>query len=78
MTIITTKQNIIFGVKTLLPLSGFPEGKVKIKMTNNDFAWAYVKTTTGIFKYAIEEKNGCWMPSFSPACNFRTTNQNEL
>jgi hypothetical protein len=77
MKLITTKQNIIFGVKDMLPLSGFPKGKVKIKMRNDNFAWAYVKTETGIYKYAIEEKNGCWMPSLL-ACNFRTTNPNEL
>jgi len=77
MTTIKTKQNIIFGVKNPLPLSGFPKGKIKIKMRNDDFACAYVKNETGIYKYAIEEKNGYWMPSFSPACNFRTTTPNK-
>jgi hypothetical protein len=64
-------SNLVYGVKDPLPLSEFPDGRIKIKMRNNDFASAYVRGDKGIRQFYIEEKDGCWIPKYEQSANFR-------
>lgn len=41
----------LFGETATLPLKGFPEGKIKIKVRAGEFTTVYVKTEDAIFKY---------------------------
>jgi len=59
----------VFGVVDPLPLSGFPPGRIKLRMRPMNFAFAFVKTEEGIRKFAIQEKDGLWIPSFEQSRN---------
>jgi len=59
----------VFGLAEIKPLRGFPEGRVRIRLRNDDFAQAYVKTATGIRCFYLYEVDGHWQPSFETARN---------
>jgi hypothetical protein len=59
----------VFGIANAMPTKGFPEGKIRFRLRNNDFAKARVKTSDGIMEFYIEEKDGYWIPSFETARN---------
>ena len=56
----------VFGVRAVLPLRGFPRGKVRLTLRNQDFARAYVKTKHGIRCFIVAEYLGKWVPL--PGC----------
>ena len=72
MAIIWGVLNVVFGVKKILPLRGFPEGKKRIVLRQNDFARIYVKTSSGIMCYHIKEENAAWEPYILIEENYRT------
>ena len=53
---------MFIGVREPLPLAGFPEGRVRLRLRNNSFAMAYVKTKDGIRCFVIGEMDGMWVP----------------
>jgi hypothetical protein len=60
-----------FGAVEILPLEGFPEGKVKIKIRPDDWVRIFIKTETGICEIIPQEKDGKWIPYFEKARNER-------
>jgi len=56
--------SIPFGLVEILPLSGFPQGKVKIKMRDDNFVKIFVKSENEIQAFYPEEKDGVWIPSY--------------
>jgi len=61
--------SIIWGVRPTLPLKGFPEGKIKLRLRNNSFAKAFVKTKQGIRSFYVAEKDGFWIPKYEQGSN---------
>lgn len=64
-------HNVVFGAFTPLPLKGFPAGKVRLKIRNDDFVRAYVKTEQGIECFIIAEEDGFWIPKYKQGANHR-------
>ena len=54
--------DVAFGVCEPLPLEGFPEGKVRIRMRSNNIVNVFVKTADGIMRFVPEIKDGRWHP----------------
>lgn len=69
--IIHGDSSAVWGVKERKPLKGFPEGRVKIRLRNTDFARAFVKTTSGIRQFIVAEVDGFWIPKFEQGSNYR-------
>lgn len=61
----------VFGIRERKPLKGFPEGRVKIRLRNTDFARAFVKTASGIRQFIVAEVDGFWTPKFEQGSNER-------
>ncbi len=61
----------IWGVKKRKPLRGFPQGRVKIVIRNDDFVTAFVKTSDGIRKFYVESVDGFWQPLNEVMANYR-------
>lgn len=73
--IMTSNKDVpkpFIGVREMLPLKGFPSGKIRIRMRPEEFAIAFVRTSEGVFKYAIGEKDGYWHPAILQGSNFRS------
>ena len=70
MAILTT-TDLVWGVAIPKPLKGFPEGKVKLRLRNDSWALAYVKTDDGIMSYRIKERDGYWIPGHMQGSNKR-------
>ena len=64
---------LVFGIRDPLPLSGFPIGRVRMKLRNDSFTTARVRTCDGIREYYLHEQDGCWQPAFESARNFGPT-----
>ena len=64
----------IFGTCKPKRLRGFPQGKIKLRMRNNDYMTAYVRNKEGITAYRIIEKNDNWYPAFEIARNHNHIN----
>jgi len=73
MAVISSK-NLVFGIRPMLPLKGWPEGRVRVRLRATDFAWGYVKTPSGIRQFAIEVREGCWWPAYEQGSNRRIDN----
>lgn len=64
-------KSIVFGVPESKPLSGFPTGKVRLKLRNDDFAKAYVRTASGIRVFHLEDSGEHWIPALEQGRNER-------
>jgi len=62
---------LVFGITEIKPLSGFPEGRIKIKVRHNEFVRIYVKTNNGIRLFCVKEENGKWLPDAEVGRNHR-------
>ena len=60
MTRIST--NGVFGLVTMRPLRGFPEGRIKLRFRNDDFAVAFVRNKYGIRRFVLGEEDGYFIP----------------
>lgn len=60
---------IVYGVHELMPLEGFPVGKIKIRLRHNDFAKVFVKTYNGIRAFYVKSDGCRWMPACEIARN---------
>jgi hypothetical protein len=65
------RSGLIRGVQDLTgkPFTGFPKGRMRIRMRPNKFATAYVKTETGLRAFYIKEENGIISPYMETAAN---------
>lgn len=70
MAILIRKQ-LVYGVRPILPLKGFPCGKYRLRMRPEDCAVLYVKTADGIRCYTIKEEDGHWVPDMECGVNQR-------
>jgi hypothetical protein len=68
--VIGSKQTV-WGVREPLPLEGFPQGKVRVRMRNDCVATAFVKTPKGITRFTIKEDDGKWKPHHILGRNIR-------
>ena len=64
---ITSKA--LYGMREPLPLSGFPEGTIKLKVRSNGFVTAYVRTSKSIRQFLVKEKDGFWKPYMETKSN---------
>lgn len=62
---------IPFGSGIQLPLSGFPKGRARIRIRNDDFIRVFIKTEDGIRGFYPEEKDGSWIPKIEFSSNRR-------
>jgi len=62
---------VVFGIQDTKPLRGFPDGRVRIRLRNDGFAQAFVKSATGIRHFYIREVDGFWLPCFEQGANIR-------
>lgn len=61
------KTEIIFAIREPKPLRGFPEGRVRLRLRNDEFARAFVRTPEGIRHFIVQETpDGFWEPV--PGC----------
>lgn len=72
-TIISNANSMIFGCLPMLPTRGFPEGRIRIRLRNDDFAEAYVFSPQGIRCFYIKESEcgDWWEPAFEKGRNYR-------
>jgi len=59
----------IFGSGSALPLSGFPEGKARIRVRPNAFARVFIRNKQGITEFIPVEKDGKWIPGYQQGQN---------
>lgn len=60
---------LLQGIPPIIPLEGFPEGRVRIRMRNRELVTVHVKTTDGIRKFLVAERNGKWVPGYEIGAN---------
>jgi hypothetical protein len=70
MATVISVSKLIFGIREPLKLSGFPDGRIRLRMRSCEFARARVKTKDGIVEFYVSEKDGCWVPCIERGRNF--------
>ena len=69
---------LVIGMTSILPLCGFPEGRVKIRMRPGHAVRVYVRTVSGdIHEYVITEVDGQWHPFGSKDLTRETINRRQ-
>lgn len=63
--------NFVWGVCDPLPLRGFPLGKTRIRMRNDEFVSVFVKTGSSIRAFIVKEEGGFWTPGPEISANHR-------
>lgn len=59
----TDIPDLVWGCPSpVLPLLGFPPGKVRLRFRQDDLASAWVKDAAGIRRFYLIEWNGHWIP----------------
>jgi len=59
-----------YGVSEPLPLSDFPEGRVRICMRNDGFTKVYIRPPIGgIREFRVHEVDGKWLPCYEQGRN---------
>ncbi len=62
--------DIVFGVpEEILPLTGFPEGRVRFRIRNGEWLICFVRTATGIRKFYVGCEGGFFIPRHEIARN---------
>jgi hypothetical protein len=62
MAAILSSRPVIFGLVPPLPLDGFPEGRTRVRIRENDFVRVFVKSPDGLRSFYISEVDGKWKP----------------
>lgn len=62
----------LYGIMPTKELTGFPEGKKRIRMRRNSFLWVFVKTSESIRQFKVKEIDGKWTPGEEQAQNLVT------
>jgi len=62
--------NVLFGVRQILPLRGFPAGKTRIRMRNTEFVQVFVRPPEGgCRRFYAHERDGAWWPAIESGAN---------
>jgi len=56
------KLHPVFGAVEPKPLRGFPRGKFRLRIRNNEYVTAVVRTGDGIRRFNVGEHDGFWWP----------------
>jgi hypothetical protein len=67
----------VFGVTEPLPLKGFPEGSIRLRIRDNQFALARVRTDDGIREFYVKEEKGFWVRSHERGRNSTPAKSNQ-
>ena len=62
----------VFGCVQPMPPSGFPQGRIRLRLRNDAFAQAFVKSPTGIRRFLVGRRGACWVPVCEQGANLRT------
>lgn len=62
----------VFGVCQPLPLRGFPQGRIRLRLRKDSFAKAFVKSPTGIRRFLIGQRGAFWVPMYEQGAKVRT------
>jgi len=62
----------IFGVQNPKPLAGFPQGRIRLRIRNTDFARAFVRTPSGIRHFIVKDTGEKWEPMLEQGRNERS------
>jgi len=65
------------GVQPVKPFSPKPPGKIRIRMRQDEFATAFVRTADGLKKFIIQDDGETWSLGFEMAENRRIANPEE-
>lgn len=63
-------KKLAFGSTELKPLKGFPDGRIRIRVRNNEFVRVFVKSTNGIREFFAEDQGDCWTPAYEQGGNY--------
>jgi predicted RNA-binding protein with PIN domain len=69
--VVIPENAAIWGFNDPKPLKDFPAGRVKLRMRNDDFLTAFVKTSDGIRQFIVKDAGDFWVPAFEVAANKR-------
>jgi hypothetical protein len=58
------KSSIVFGLAEPRPAKGFPDGRIRWRLRNDEAVLARVRTSDGIREFCVKEEDGFWMPAF--------------
>lgn len=64
-------KKLAFGSTELKPLKGFPDGRIRIRIRNNEFVRVFVKTENEIQQFEVEDCGDYWTPYCETASNRR-------
>ena len=63
-------NSFVFGIKDPLPLRGFSEGRVRIRMRHSEFAKAFIRPPEGgIRMFVVKSFGGVWRPGPEQSAN---------
>ena len=66
----TIKSTPVFGVTKQLPLAGWPPGRVRLRLRNDNYAQAFVRLPgSGIRRFYVSEREGKWWPDLEFGAN---------
>ena len=65
----TIGEKHVFGVTEPLPPKGFPSGRLRWRIRNEDYTLARVKSADGIREFYVKEEGGHWIPSYEKGRN---------
>ena len=68
----------VFGLAPILPLVGFPAGKVRIRQREDEFTRVYIRTVEGIREFTAIDAGDHWTPGPETARNTRPHPVREL
>ena len=66
---VTYGKKIPFGLTVPLPLVGFPEGKARIRIRQDEFARVFIKTESETIGFYPTESDGAWVPGYESGRN---------
>ena len=69
MAYITIGEEHTFGLSEPLPPKGFPDGRIRWRIREDDFILARVETADGIREFYVKEQDGYWVPSYEKGRN---------
>lgn len=62
-------KHVPYGLATILPLRGFPPGKARIRLREDEFVRIRIRTRDGIREFHPEIVDGVWKPLVESGSN---------